>query len=96
MKATVAIMLLLLSACCHRPPVDVRQLPGRPPAFRIGCDTIRRCEWMAERLCGAAGFRILREGRARTRFFILPPGVAFDGEWNTVMVIECRFPVPKG
>ena len=92
MKIIVVALLFLLSACCHRPPVDVQTLPGRPPAFRIGCDTIHRCTWMAERLCGAAGYRIIRQLRAGIRFFTLPPGVVVDGEWDTVLVIECRFP----
>lgn len=93
MRAIVAAVLFLLSACCYsRPPVDVQRFQDSPPAFRIGCDTIHRCTWMAERLCGAAGYRIMREGRARMKFFILPPGLVVDGEWNTVFVIECRFP----
>lgn len=96
MKAIIVAVVLVLAACCFRPPVDVRQLPGRPPAFRIGCDTIRRCEWMADRLCGAAGYRILKEGRTRLRFFVFPPGAVLDGEWNTALVVECRFPKTGG
>jgi hypothetical protein len=93
---TVVILFLLLSSCCIKPPVDVYRFSGRPPAFRIGCDTIHRCRWMAERLCGAAGYRLIERLRTGTRIYILPPGFVVNGEWETILMIECRFPVPKG
>jgi hypothetical protein len=83
------IILFFLSSCCFKPMFDVYKFPDN--SLRIGCETIHRCKWVAEQMCGAAGYKIIKQVRTGSRAFILPPGFIFDGSWEIILVVECGF-----